>query len=99
MDKLIFIIHIFLAVCLIVVVFLQKGKGSEAGAAFGNNMSDNLFSARGSNNLLFRMTFFLLLLFIISSLILSKEIFLNKKNVNFNIDTYVKQIDYEILNK
>lgn len=99
MDKFIFIIHIFLAICLIVVVFLQKGKGSEAGATFGSGMSDNLFSVRGSNNLLFRITFLLLLLFIISSLILSKEIFLNKKNINFNIDTYVKQIDYEDLNK
>jgi preprotein translocase subunit SecG len=99
MDKFIFIIHIFLSICIIVIVLFQRGKGSEAGAAMGGSISDNLFGAHGTNTFFSRLTFFLLFLFIISSLILSKEIILNKKSVDFNIDTYVQKINYEKLDK
>lgn len=99
MDKFIFVIHIVLSICIIAIVLLQKGKGSEAGAAMGGNVSDNLFSANSSNTFFSKLTFFLLFLFIMSSLILSKEIFLNKKNIDFNIDTYIKKINYENISK
>ncbi|HFL8794791.1 MAG TPA: preprotein translocase subunit SecG [Candidatus Azosocius sp. HAIN] len=98
MDKFIFILHVFLSVCIIMIVLIQKGKGAEAGTSMGN-ISDNLFGTNNSNVFLVRLTFFLLFLFIMSSLILNKEISLNKKTVDFNIDLYTKKIDYENLNK
>ena len=97
MDKFIFVLHIVLSICIIVMVLIQKGKGSEAGAS-GGNISDNLFSVNSSNNFFSKLTFFFLFLFIMSSLILSKEIFLNKKNINFNIDNYIQKINYEDFN-
>ncbi|QQG46903.1 MAG: preprotein translocase subunit SecG [Candidatus Azosocius agrarius] len=97
MDKFMLIIHIILSICIIIITLIQKGKGSEAGVV-GGSMSDNLFGGYGSSTFLSRCTFFLLFLFIMSSLILNKEISFNKKNINFNIDSYIKKIDYENIN-
>ena len=94
-----FILHVVLSICIIFIVLIQKGKGSDAGASMGGNINDNLFYFTSSGTLLSRLTFFLLFLFILSSLFLSKEIFLNKKNIDFNIDSYIEKIDYEKLDK
>ena len=40
--------HTIIALLIIALVLLQKGKGAEAGAAFGSGASDTVFGAKGS---------------------------------------------------
>ena len=50
----ILIVHVFIAIGLIGLVLLQRGKGAEAGAAFGAGASGTVFGARGSASFLSR---------------------------------------------
>jgi len=65
------IFHVFLAVGLIALVLIQKGKGAEAGAAFGAGASGTVFGARGSASFLTRATAVLATLFFVTSLSLA----------------------------
>ncbi len=64
----ILIFHVFLAVGLIVLILIQRGKGAEAGAAFGAGASGTVFGARGSASFLTRATAALATLFFATSL-------------------------------
>ncbi len=64
-------IHIVVAIALIGVVLLQRGKGSEIGAAFGAGASGTLFGARGSASFLTRTTAILATIFFLTSLTLA----------------------------
>jgi preprotein translocase subunit SecG len=64
----ILIFHVFLAIGLIVLVLIQRGKGAEAGAAFGAGASGTVFGARGSASFLTRATAVLATLFFATSL-------------------------------
>jgi preprotein translocase subunit SecG len=65
------IFHVFLAVALIAMVLIQRGKGAEAGAAFGAGASGTVFGARGSASFLTRVTAGLATLFFCTSLALA----------------------------
>jgi preprotein translocase subunit SecG len=65
------IVHMFLAVAIIGLVLLQKGKGAEAGAGFGAGASGTVFGARGSASFLSRTTAILAALFFVTSLTLT----------------------------
>ncbi len=41
--------HTLIAVLIIVLVLLQRGKGADAGAAFGAGASGSVFGAMGSS--------------------------------------------------
>ena len=56
---------------IIALVLLQKGKGAEAGAAFGSGASDTVFGAKGSSNFFSRATAILATAFFVSSLSLA----------------------------
>lgn len=60
-----------MAALLIGLILLQRGKGAEAGAAFGAGASGTVFGAAGSSNFLSRTTAILATLFIINSLVLA----------------------------
>jgi preprotein translocase subunit SecG len=60
--------HVFLAVTIIALVLLQKGKGADAGAAFGAGASGTVFGSRGTTSFLSRTTAVLATLFFLSSL-------------------------------
>ena len=60
--------HVFLAVGIIALVLLQRGKGAEAGAAFGAGASGTVFGSKGSSSFLSRTTAVLATLFFITSL-------------------------------
>ena len=64
-------IHVIIAVALIVLVLLQRGKGADAGAAFGGGSSASLFGASGGANFLSRTTAALAAVFFVTSLGLS----------------------------
>ena len=60
--------HVFLALAIIALVLLQRGKGADAGAAFGAGASGTVFGSRGTTSFLSRTTAILATLFFLSSL-------------------------------
>jgi preprotein translocase subunit SecG len=67
----ILIVHVFIAIGLIGLVLLQRGKGAEAGAAFGAGASGTVFGARGSASFLSRSTAVLATIFFATSMTLA----------------------------
>jgi len=61
------IIHVFVAVLLISMVLLQKGKGADIGAAFGG-ASQTVFGPRGALSFLSKLTAGAAIVFMITSL-------------------------------
>jgi preprotein translocase subunit SecG len=70
-QQLLLIAHVFIALGIILFVLLQRGKGAEAGAAFGSGASGTMFGSRGSASFLTRMTAFLAAGFFATSLALA----------------------------
>lgn len=71
MQTVVLIAHTFIAVMIIVLVLLQRGKGADAGAAFGAGASGTVFGARGSGSFFTRATAVLATAFFASSLALA----------------------------
>jgi preprotein translocase subunit SecG len=67
-DTVILIAHVLIAMSIIGLVMLQKGKGADAGAGFGAGASGTVFGARGSANFLSRSTAVLATLFFATSM-------------------------------
>ena len=61
-------VHVFLAIGIIGLVLLQRGKGADAGTAFGAGASGTVFGARGAANFLSRTTAVFAALFFVTSL-------------------------------
>ena len=70
-QKIILIIHTLIALSIIALVLLQRGKGADAGAGFGAGASGTVFGARGSGSFFSRMTAIMATAFFISSLTLA----------------------------
>ena len=64
-------VHILLALMIIGLVLLQRGKGAEAGAGFGSGASGTVFGARGTSTLFSRLTAVFAALFFATSLTLA----------------------------
>ena len=62
------IAHTLIALVIIALVLLQRGKGADAGAAFGSGASGTVFGARGSGSFFSRMTAILATVFFVTSL-------------------------------
>ena len=71
MQKAFLIGHTLIALLIIALVLLQRGKGADAGAAFGAGASGTVFGARGSASFFSRMTAFFATAFFASSLTLA----------------------------
>ena len=71
MQTIVLSAHTLIALLIIALVLLQKGKGAEAGAAFGSGASDTVFGAKGSSNFFSRATAILATAFFVSSLSLA----------------------------
>jgi preprotein translocase subunit SecG len=70
-QKAVLIAHTLIALLIIVLVLLQRGKGADAGAAFGAGASGTVFGARGSSSFFSRATAICATLFFASSLTLA----------------------------
>ena len=70
-QKAVLIAHTLIALLIIVLVLLQRGKGADAGAAFGVGASGTVFGARGSSSFFSRATAVCATLFFVSSLALA----------------------------
>ena len=71
MQSTVLIIHTLIAIGIIALVLLQRGKGAEAGAAFGAGASGTVFGARGSGSFFSRATAILATAFFATSLTLA----------------------------
>ena len=70
-QKIALIIHTLIALGIIALVLLQRGKGADAGAGFGAGASGTVFGARGSGSFFSRATAVLATAFFASSLTLA----------------------------
>jgi len=70
-QKAVLITHTLIALGIIALVLLQRGKGADAGAAFGAGASGTVFGARGSGSFFSRATAVLATAFFASSLTLA----------------------------
>ena len=64
-------VHILLALMIIGLVLVQRGKGAEAGAGFGSGASGTVFGARGTATLFSKLTAIFAGLFFVTSLTLA----------------------------
>ncbi len=71
MTGVLYVIHIIVAVLLIIVILLQRGKGTELGAAFGGASQTVFGGASGRESFLVRVTIVLGVIFMLMSLGLS----------------------------
>jgi preprotein translocase subunit SecG len=71
LQSIVLVAHVGVALMIIGLVLLQRGKGAEAGTGFGAGASGTVFGARGSANFLSRATGLLATLFFVSSLALA----------------------------
>ncbi len=71
LQKVVLVAHTLIALLIIVLVLLQRGKGADAGAAFGAGASGTVFGARGSSSFFSRATAVCATLFFVSSLTLA----------------------------
>ena len=70
-QKAVLIGHTLIALLIIVLVLLQRGKGADAGAAFGSGASGTVFGARGTGSFFSRVTAVCATAFFVTSLTLA----------------------------
>ena len=71
MQTTVLIAHTLIAIGIIVLVLLQRGKGADTGAAFGAGASGTVFGSRGSTSFFSRTTAILATAFFATSLALA----------------------------
>jgi preprotein translocase subunit SecG len=65
------IVQVLLAIALIALILVQRGRGADTGAAFGSGASTTVFGARGSASFLSRSTSILAICFFSNCFLLS----------------------------
>ncbi len=65
------VINVMLTVVIIVMVLLQQGKGSDLGSAFGGGSSNSMFGALGPSDFLGKLTYAVVAIWLILSLLLA----------------------------
>ena len=71
LQTIVLVAHVGIALLIIGLVLLQRGKGADAGTGFGAGASGTVFGARGSATFFSRMTGVLATLFFATSLALA----------------------------
>ncbi len=71
MSTFLIALHIIACLVLILVVLLQRGKGSDMGAALGGGGSNTVFGGRGAGNFLTKLTSGCAVVFMMTSLSLA----------------------------
>lgn len=71
MYEILIITFLVVALAIIVLVLIQRGKGADMGSSFGAGASATLFGSSGSGNVLTRLTTGLGILFFVISLALA----------------------------
>jgi preprotein translocase subunit SecG len=68
LHTIVLVVHVLIGAMIVGLVLLQRGKGADAGAAFGAGASGTVFGAKGSANFLSRSTAALATAFFCTSL-------------------------------
>ena len=71
MQTTILVIHTLIALAIVALVLIQRGKGADAGAAFGSGASGTVFGSRGTTSFFSRATALLATAFFATSLSLA----------------------------
>jgi len=71
MQQLITFLHVLVSICIIGLVLVQHGKGSDIGASFGSGSSQTMFGSQGATPFLVKLTGGLAITFFITSALLS----------------------------
>ena len=71
MQEIVLLIHLIVALLLIGLILVQRGKGSDVGAAFGSGASQTIFGSQGTTSFLVKLITILVAAFFISSLVLN----------------------------
>ena len=71
MIQILLILHILLALSLVGLILLQKGKGASMGAAFGSGASQTVFGSKGSFGFMMKLTVAIAALFFITTISLT----------------------------
>ncbi len=79
------VINVILTVVIIVMVLLQQGKGSDLGSAFGGGSSNSMFGALGPSDFLGKLTYAVVAIWLILSLLLAY--LLKTENTEIIFDT------------
>lgn len=66
-ESAILLAHVLIAVALVVLILLQRGKGADAGAAFGGGSSQTVFGSAGGVGFMVKVTAVLAALFFVTS--------------------------------
>lgn len=69
------ILHILVCFFLIMVVLLQKGRGSDIGAVFGGGGAQTLFGSAGPGTFLSRLTVVVAAIFMLTSILMAGNFF------------------------
>lgn len=64
-------VQVLMAIALIALILIQRGRGADTGAAFGSGASTTVFGARGSASFLTRTTAVLAILFFSNCFVLT----------------------------
>lgn len=65
---LIMILHVLVSVALVALILIQRGKGSEMGAAFGAGASGTMFGSAGATPFMVKLIASLAVIFFLTSL-------------------------------
>ncbi|MDO9515336.1 MAG: preprotein translocase subunit SecG [Syntrophales bacterium] len=68
MHTAITIFHVLMCIGMILIVLLQTGKGADMGAVFGGGSSQTVFGSSGPGTFLGKMTTFIAIFFMLTSL-------------------------------
>ena len=79
------VINVILTVVIIVMVLLQQGKGSDLGSAFGGGSSNSMFGALGPSDFLGKLTYAVVAIWLILSLLLAYLLKTENSEVIFDI--------------
>lgn len=90
MEGILLFLHIVVSLLLIIIVLLQSGKSADLAGAFGGGGSQSAFGPRGVATILSKITTFLAVGFMITSLLL----YIVATN-NVDSDTVLKKSDTE----
>ncbi len=71
MQEVVLMIHLLVAVLLIALILMQRGKGADVGAAFGSGASQTIFGSQGTTSFLVKLITILVGVFFASSLFLN----------------------------
>ena len=67
MEQLILVVHLVVALTIIGLILLQRGKGADVGASFGGGASQTVFGSSGGGNVLTSATGWLSAIFFVTS--------------------------------